>query len=325
MPHKCNIPKLNLVRQIFDSSNPMHLFLNKQGKLTESLIEFLKLDGLYEENDDFSTIVKKTQKHWIKTMRGREGKERTDLIDTSNMLEKQAQVIDLIKKMGILNEQAPLLKQYDYAACLGTFLDGVRRHLAYFVKTWESGIHFNNLIFFTGERVLRKEAQGVDSLENLLNPALSPFPFKPHWKIPESAPYETEYDMIKLVWSQIQIPEDMEEALRDHVVFVNATKGIHHRPSTGDAYEFWLQEFQPEPGTVLAISYPILWSYQHLVGMNTLGPDYPLNTIGPEASLEDLTNSKDFLTSLTFDTIAKCLFEINKSLENGYNDLKKAI
>lgn len=307
--------ELDKARQILLERDPSHLFITKEGNPTPPLIELLKLDGLYEENDTLADIVQKTQEKWVAVFQGRGNKERTDLQDTTEQQEVREKVEAIARSMGLFAQRKPALAHYDYGVCLGSFLDGVRMHLRQLVRAWEDGVRFDSLVFLTGERYLRKNPGQQDDLEKLKDQSQSPLPFKQGWNFPESAKVETEYDMVKIIWDQIQLPKDMAEALEDKVVFVNAPRGSQERPSTKDTYELWLKEFNPPPGTVLAASYPMLWTYQQLAGENVLGRNYPLDTIAPAVTEKELDRHKHAIVSLVHDTVAKCLYEINEYRE----------
>lgn len=304
---------LQIARQLFSTRDVASFFVTPDNKPTMRLIALLTLDGLYDEKDTLADIVCKTQKNWIQVQQGANGKERPDLKDDARRIELRHKVEELATELGLFETRAPLLKRYDYGICLGAFLDGVRSRVKELVDQWQSGVRFDSLIFLTGQRYLRKAQGQEDSIEKLTNPAQSPLPFKANWKLAEDAKYETEYDLCRIVWEQSEIPEEMQKALAGKVVFVNAPRPHgKERPSTKDTYEKWLNEYQPKPGTVLAISHPMLWSYQQLTGENMLGPDFPLDTCAKAATAQVRLAQKERIVSLVEDTIAKCLYEISQ-------------
>ena len=288
--------------------DPAALFLTADGHLTPPLIELLKLDGLYEPTDSLKDVVSKTQAHWIAVRQGRHQIERSDLVDTPQQAAQTEQVLAYAKALGLLDEISPSLKHYDYGICLGAFLDGVRMRLAALVKAWQRGIRFDTPVFLTGERYLRLGPHQEDSLDKLCDPTQSPLPFKQGWTFPAGAIYNTEYDMVRLVWDQVQIPADMAQALASKIVFVNAERGSQ-RPSTKDTYSVWLRDYQPQPGTLLAPSHPLVWIHQQLAGMSVLGPAFWLDTTAPPVSPK--IQNRKAIVSLVHDTIAKCLFELD--------------
>lgn len=299
-----------VTQKLFVSRNPTSLFLTNEDKPNEILKELLNIDHLYDENDHIEDIVRKTQKFWLHTVQGAGGKERNDLIDADFMAARKNRVLDLTKNLGLFDQQMPIIDSYDYAICLGTLLEDVRTHLYHLVEAWKRGVYFKSIVFLTGERYLRNKEGQNENIRNLLNPSLSPLPFKKGWSLPLNASYETEYDMMKLVWDQVQLPEEMEFLLRPHAIFVNAKQKNNLRPSTRDTFYSWLNEYHPEPGTVLGASYPLLWTYQQLVGFNVLGATYPLDMIGPALREEDIKRHEEYFLSIVYDTLAKCLYEL---------------
>ena len=300
-------------QQALEKRSPARIFVNSDRTLTSHVIKLLQLDNLYDPSDDLFRVVEKTQKTWISVFQGRQNKERTDLKDSAEKERIRQQVEDCAEAMGLFAERTPLLTHYTYGVCHGAFLDGVRRNLFQLVHAWKKGIRFDSLIFLTGARDLRKRQGENDSVEKLCDEKGSPLPFKNGWELPENAAYDTEYDMVRLVWSQVEVPDDMARALEGKVVFVNAPKGKESRPSTKDAFVAWLQESHPQPGTILACSYPLLWAYQQLVGETVLyNTGLTLDTMAPALSQKERLKNTERMVSLVFDTTAKCLYEISQ-------------
>lgn len=280
------------------------LLINEQGFATDSLKNLLILTGI--DADDLPTIVEKTQESWIVVRQGKDQIERRDVSDTDNQKANRAAILEIAKDLGVFDASTPSLQSYKYGICLGAFMPSVRDRLFGLVQTWNSGTHFEWLIFLGGERPLRLGSGQPDDFAALCDTSLSPLPFKASWT-PENVSeisYLTEYDMMQWVWSQVEIPEDMATALQDRVIFVNASKGAAQRPSHADAYRTWMEVFQPEPGSVLASGSPLFWPYQQLAGQNVLGNQFLLETTAPSANID---NQK---VSVVLDTLAKCLFEI---------------
>lgn len=302
-----------IAKALFAERDPASWFINKDCKPTERLIELLKLDDLYDPTDYLPEIVEKTQKSWIGVQQGRGGKERTDLQDSDRQAKTRETVEKIVKEIGLLSNREPLVKHYDYAVCYGAFLDGVRMHFANLVDSWKKGVRFNSLVFLTGERTLRKESGQQDAVEFLTDQTKSQLKFKEGWTLQEGTKYETEYDLCKIVWDQSEIPEDMRQALEGKVVFVDSPRPEkQERPGTKDTYYTWLKDDKPAPGTVLAFSYPILWSYQHVAAENCLGENFALDTCAPAAPQQMLIANQERLVSIVQDTVAKILYELNQ-------------
>ncbi len=293
--------------------NPASWFITENGKPTPRLILLLQLDNLYDPNDNLEQIVAKTQKAWIQVQQGKDSKERTDLIDSHKQKEIRQKVEAIVQEIGLFDTRKPALEHYDYGACLGAFLDGVRLRLSILIDEWKKGVRFDSLIFFTGERYLRKEEGKQDSFNELLHPQNSPLKIKSGWQMSQDAPYETEYDMCRLVWEQTEIPEEMQKALQGKVLFINAPAPAgKERPSTRNCYETWLTNNNPQPGTILAPSHPVIWAYQQLAGENILGQQFPLDTISNAATTEVRKKYQEQIVSLVQDTAAKCLYELSQ-------------
>lgn len=304
---------------VFEEINPSHIFFTKNLEPTPLLVELLILDGIYDPNDTIKDIVRKTQEKWIAVRQGKNQIERSDLIDSEAQKAIAPRVIDIASRMGLFGESPPVIRNYTYGICLGAFLNGVRGRLALLIDAWNRGIRFESLFFLTGERYLRSGSGEKDDFALLCDASKSILPFKPNWQPPkrDSIEYDTEYDMVKIIWEQTAIPQSMEEELDGKVFFVNAKRNDAPRPSTKDTYEVWLKEYHPIPGTILATSHPLLWLHQQLVGMNILGKHYPLNTIAPAVNASLIQAYGKGMVSLILDSVAKCIYEIDLLTDNA--------
>lgn len=329
-------------RRKLDERDPVYLFIERDKehslpafpiKLTDKMIQLLTLDDLYDEKDSFFEVVTKTQKKWLATVQGtgmqatapaKANTERTDLKDSCEQAAMQEKVEKVARSMGLFDARSPAFSEYKYGAWLGAFLQGVRNNLHNLVKAWEAGCRFEKLVVFTGERYLRKGDGEEDDIKKLCDPKLSALPFKEGWHLPKDALYDTEYDMMQLVFDQVQLPKDMAEKLQGKVEFVNAPKGQHVRPGTKDCYVTWLKT-NPEEGTVLAVSYPLLWVAQQIAGETILGDRYPLDTIAPALSAEEYEKRKHAVVTLVHDTVTKCLYEINNQLKDKEKETESKI
>jgi hypothetical protein len=169
-------------------------------------------------------------------------------------------------------------------------LEEARARLNELILSWNHGVRFDCLIFLGGCRELRKTSGDCEE-----------------WDVPVGTAYETERDMLELLWNQTDVPPDMREHLADRVVFLNTPHVDGMRASTKDTYKYWLSTYHPIPGTVLASSGPLIRCYQHLVGLNALGPEFFLDTISRRFSSEAKV-------CIILDTIAKCLYEIEHQI-----------
>ena len=304
--------------QILQERSLAPLFVMKDGELTPVMVRLLKASQLFTEGDRLAEAVEKTQKIWKGVFQGKNNVERTDLRDTEERAALKTAVDECAKEMGLYDERKHVLQKYTYAVCHGAFLDGVRANISGIVNLWKEGVRYTSLVFLTGDRTLRKTPSkdghaAEDSVEKLENGTRYPL-FKKGWSMPPDAKYDSEYDMVRLVWDQTEIPEDMAKALEGKITFVNAPKppGME-RPGTKDTFRKWL-ESNPERGTIIASGRSALWPYQQLVGETALlNTGFGLDTVSPAISQGELTTYKDRIVSILLDTFAKCLFEIQEA------------
>lgn len=275
--------------------------IDKQGHPTKPLKKLLILDDIHA--DDFPTILKETQSKWIAVRQGINGLERRDIQDTSSQLLLRQEVLHLARDLHLLDASLPESNHYDYACFLGAFLESSKARLKLLVECWKKGVRFDQLIFLGGDRPLRLNPGENETLDVFF----ASKDICPSFGSLNEIIYETEYDMLKLLWEQYNIPMDMRSHLKEKVIFIHATaKESGKRASTADSYRQWLNDYKPKPGTVLAISSPLVGAYQHLVGKNIMSSQFPVDTIYDEAKEENLK------VSIILDTVAKCLYEFSK-------------
>lgn len=285
-----------------DPRSIIGFLINKNGQITPSFQQLLSLTKI--DCDNLKSCVKITQQEWIAVLQGKNGIERRDLDDTPNYQAINKQVLDIIEQMGLLNPQPALKKHYDYAICLGAFMDSTRARLSALIEAWNYGVRFDQLIFLGSDRPLRNFTGQIEDHNNLTTPSASPFKIRPDWKFNPESPFNTEHDMQVLIWEQADVPKEMREHLKDKVYFINTPTQVgQQRPSTYDTYEYWVQTYRPKAGTILAASGPIIWCHQHLVGKYALGEAYELETFAPF-----IVDKEKLLVIIILDTLAKCLY-----------------
>ena len=262
-----------------------HFLITEEANATPLLEKLLILEGIQEKN--LTDIVAKTQVNWIALRQGAGGIERRDLIDSEGKLAIAGKVFELSESLGLFTPYQPEKREYQYAVCLGAFFETSKRRLEGLISLWNQGVRFDALVFLGGERLLR------ESERLLIDPSC-----------------QTEHDMLQFLWNEMQhrVPQSMKEHLAKRVYFVNTPRGKSARPSTADTYRYWIEAFQPQRGSVLAMSTIGFVPYQHLVGKNVLGDAFELDTVCPEETLKTKPKVRVIL-----DTLAKCLYEIERS------------
>lgn len=221
------------------------------------------------------SIVEATQKKWIRPA----GKELWEIKDTLSASQRDA-VMDFCAKKGFFKEIKPAHLNYEYAIVLGATVATIKKRLAYFAKLADSGVKFKQVVLLSGERPL--------------DPSIE--------TIPEGC--KTESDVMEFLWKT--------QALSKQVPWkhfacpmVALTEGKFKRPSYIDTLNLWLQS-SPAPGRCFSISSQPYCFYQQTVAENVLPKTFIYETVGPPA---DASIQK---APIMLDTIARCLFELNK-------------
>jgi len=303
---------MQVAKALVEKADPVSKLLVDK-KPTKELISLLSQDGLYDPQDTLDALVQKTQKKWIRVVHGSGNKEYRDLVDSSEQKQAQKAALQFAEDIDLFQAKLPFVTRYDYAVIGGSFLPGLRARIAFLVELWNQGIRFDSLYFLTGERTLRKGENEPDAVEILVNEKISPLAFKQGWQMPENVSYETEYDMCRLVWDSLDIPQEMLQALHNKVFFIYAKcPPGQERISLKDGYRTWLNEIEPKPGSVLAISHPLFWISQQVTAESILGKDFVVDTCAPKPSDAYLKENETRIVSFIQDTVAKTLYEASK-------------
>lgn len=222
--------------------------------------------ALEEILDLFGLKASETRECWVQM-----GKERWEY---DRRYEEMRPVLwPLFERAGLINEAFPSESYYDYLLIHGALLSRIEKRWCYACELWKKGIRFGEIVFLSGERAIleseRKRATGAS----------------------------TEFDLMKWVYAQTALPEDME---RIPTSFINAqaAPGMT-RPTTRDTILAWLAE-KPAAGKCLAISNQPYVHYQDAVVLSFLPSSFSLETVGP--GVDDPPKISIFL-----DTLGKIL------------------
>jgi len=238
---------------------------------TKALLQLLKIMNI-EHDGTLRTIVKETQKKWLRPAGQERWEEQNYFIYTNDTLSS------LFEELYLTQEIKPLKQQYTYAVLLGGSISDIRNRLSYLIRLWKDGIRFETIIVFTGKRPLD---QNIDSLELLLHNTHATLPFKQDWQVNGQLPY-TETEMIKFIFNQIKTPKAWNAI---PIVFVDTPmqkteNGNVRRPNTQDTINEWLTVYHPEPGSILALSHQPFIGYQGAVLRKSLPVDFVIDTVG---------------------------------------------
>lgn len=202
--------------------------------------------------------------------------ERWEIQD-SKLETKRADIMPLLKAMGLVDAKNPAFMTYTGAIVHGALLSTMQKRLEYLVDQWKAGVRFNHLYFLTGERDIIPEHESYLSIDK--NP-------------------KTEYDLAIILWEKTPLPEDMRKQVILH--FINALKKDAMRPNTVDTVISWLSE-NPPKGRYLAVSNAPYIVRQDLI-LRSLSPiDIEIDTIGYAAK-------SDEKIAIFLDEIARILY-----------------
>lgn len=246
------------------------------------------LADLYVEHDgSLKDIVKQTQALWLRS----KGQERWQMSDRFQGL--QEKVWPYFKEMGLLNSQNPLKSHYNYALVFGANYKSVKERISFLIDQWQRGIRFDQIILLGAERQLDNS---IECMDDLVGAAAK----KP----------ATETEMMRLLWSQMQIPPEMK-ALPLIIVDTPMKKGEEAgliRPNTGDTINYWLLYQNPIAGTVLAISHQPYVQYQDSVLRTLIPQNFIVETVGFASDEES--------TAVHLDNIARILYQEQQRLNS---------
>ena len=131
------------------------------------------------------------------------------------------------------------------------------------------------------------------------------------WKPPQTLP-KTESEMIKFVWDQSDIPQELREKVKVYFIVapmqkISGTQNFR-RPNTDASIKSWLEEHTPQPGTYLLVSNSQYMMRQALIARILL-PEYcELEIVGDKAS--DCVSVGEFL-----DELARWIYQVKISFE----------
>ena len=182
--------------------------------------------------------------------------------------------------LGMIDTRLALKNTYDYALVLGATLTNVRKRVELLKSEWQRGVRFKEIIFLSGERLLRDVERNELTLAGYPN-------------------IQSEPAMMRFVYDSAKLPSDVKNI---HVRFFEApAKPGAARATTADSLEAWFAT-NPLPGSVLAFSSQPVLFYQDAVLKRLVPPAFSIETIGHKAP-------EDTALGVYTDTIARWLFE----------------
>lgn len=253
--------------------------LDSEQKPSDLLLRILNLTHINHDGT-LKNIVELTQKEQPLGFIRPRGKERWEIDDIHE--DKRKEIVETFEQMGILNTLYPVDAHYDYVIVHGATLDRARTRMLFLIELHNKGIQFDNIVILSGKRILTADER------KRLNYAA-----------------ENEYEMVKVVWSQLDIPEAIKKI---PTLFVDSPmlqrNGVITRPTTGDTVLTWLAS-NPKPGSVLTISNQPFCEYQDSVTRTYLPSSFQIETVGPAADQDEIK------ISVLLDNLARWLYQEN--------------
>lgn len=253
--------------------------LNSEQKPSDLLLDILSLTHINHDGT-LKNIVELTQKQqpigFIRPL----GKERWEIEDIHE--DNRVAILKTFEKMGVLDTLHPVDMHYDYGIVHGATLDRSQSRMLFLIELHNKGIKFDTIVVLSGKRVLTADEQ------KRLNYAA-----------------ENEYEMVKIVWDQLDVPESLKQI---PITFVDSPMiqkdGIISRPTTGDTIKTWLKS-NPMPGSALTISNQPFCEYQDSVTRTYLPRSFQIETVGPAADQDEIR------ISVLLDNLARWLYQEN--------------
>lgn len=271
-----------------------HVLYNQDQGPSQPLLQVLEVFEI-KHNGTWDDIVAQTQKKWLR----KDGKERWDVED---MIHASPEMIyDLFSKLALVQPKYSSESHYEYAVILGATLQKVRSRFNFLSKEWKKGMRFNKLVILTGDRLLNPD---FENQEALINPSLSPYPFRKDWSFSGQLP-KNETEMMLLVLDQLDLPKEWQSK---KPIIADAPQKKGKRPNTEDTVWEWLAK-NPQPGSTLIVTdQPFLGRADTIV--RKILPDFSIETVGEGVSF-DYFKSEKKATPVILDELARWIYEVN--------------
>jgi hypothetical protein len=266
-----SMPTVYIQPALFDGS----------GRPSDPLLRLLEATGVSHDGSQ-ADIVTATQKCWLRPR----GTERWQLEDHPAL--NREQIVELLRQLGSVDAVQPTKSHYRYGIVHGGGVDSVRSRIDFLVSLWNEGVRFDYIVFLTASRPLDPRIEGVAQLR--LEGSDLPIP-------------TTEAEMMRLVFSQTDVPEGMK-ALPLQVIDVpmlpNGQGGIR-RANTQDTILAWLAT-DPAPGSAVVVSNQPFIGYQDAVWRTLVPESLEADTVGPAAG-------SNVLVAVYLDNLARWIYQ----------------
>lgn len=248
----------------------MHTFnpMTPDDRIRPDLLEFFRLFWPSMPEDVTVDELHDLTQQWVLNRKTPDGSvvQRWDARPWSGF--DKFQDVDLLERfaaIGFVDEVVDVeSSHFDYAIVPGGTPAPQRRRLALAAGLWESGVHFDNLIFMGGRKLDPKK----DTVEKLVTPGPGMLPIRPDWAAPASLT-GTETDLNRHVWDQSVLPGGL--SLLDPLYITGVASNPDKPVGARDQIKVWFQHYDPAPGSVVIPTVMPHW-FQLELWQQELGP-----------------------------------------------------
>ncbi len=250
-------------------------------KLTndDNTVSVKSLDSLtqLDFNIALNKIIKITQEKWLRPA----DKERWDLEDSPRLIAQRDNIINLLKKLGFIDEVQPSFKTYESILLLGASDINLVERINYLEKIWKLGVRYKKCYLLTGGHVLKNSIHLTDIAK-------------------------TDTDLILETYQQLS--HDWPHLLRQVEVIPIIARSKLSRPNTRDTLNTWLERREKATNLLVVSNQPFI-PYQNLVTESVLKTLYPFETVGNQAN-------SSMIISIMLDSVTRCLYEYSLGLNS---------
>lgn len=278
---------------------PESTLFTPEGATTDTFTELLVLFGV--DQRDVQGVHDVAQRDWFQ-----DGKFRYQMMDDTHA-DKKVPAMQLLRDLGFVDAiQAVEGGKHKYMHQLGATVVAVRKRLALAKGQWmDRGVRFDSVeLLGATQRPLTGPNEALDKLYDGTNADL-PFDAVTVGSLGEP---KNEAEMMDL---QAKLAERLlpwTSIVPTRLTSTPAQAG--RNTNVADTVQAWLDQYQPEPGKVFAVSSQPYTSYQGLAIANTLGKGWEVEAIGYEAP-------PAIKVSGYMDNIAKLVYELLRSTRSA--------
>lgn len=192
---------------------------------------------------DFNSMVEATQQ-W----RRKPGQERWEVTDLNFSAKQKKKVRKYLAALGLINQQKPNKKQFDYALVLGATAPRMKSRFQHLVTLWKEGVRFDRIIFLSGERPIHDD---IDMTELLVSDVIGKEASRDK---KQKARPATEKEAARMVYMSTEMPDDMQNIPVE--LFSSSRTWLvdrWQRGNTRDSFKSWVKS-NPKPGSALIVS-----------------------------------------------------------------------